>query len=148
MRFFAPFLPLLKKFLIRDEAAISHEALVRWCRENQWRWCLWQEWLGIEYVWFMHFLIFFVQKSFLTNNYFLTAEINLTTPGSIEMQKSIVLLQPNLEVMRQKGCQMQILRPKKQKIIRLIICVFQKKIFCNAVIQYYPYFGLTWAKIW
>ena len=37
----------------------------------------------INYAWFMHFLIFFVQKSFLTKNYFLTAEIKLTTRGPL-----------------------------------------------------------------
>ena len=31
----------------------------------------------------MHFLIFLVQKSFLTKYYFLTAEINLTTRGAL-----------------------------------------------------------------
>ena len=31
----------------------------------------------------MHFLIFLVQKSFLTKNYFLTADRNLTTRGPL-----------------------------------------------------------------
>ena len=31
----------------------------------------------------MHFFIFFVQKSFLTKNYFLTAEIDLTIGGPL-----------------------------------------------------------------
>ena len=34
---------------------------------------------------------------------------------SIEMQKSIVPVQPNLDVMRQNGCQIQIQRPKKHR---------------------------------
>ena len=45
----------------------------------------------MNYAWFRRFLIFFVQKLFLTKNYFLTAEITLTTWG--QLYTCLVLVQ-------------------------------------------------------
>ena len=54
---FWTFLPLLKKSA-RDKDAILPDTLATLCTANQWRWCLWQAQLGIDYAWFMRFLFF------------------------------------------------------------------------------------------
>ena len=51
-------------------------------RSKSMKMVLWQEWLGINYAWFMNFL-FFLSKKHLTKDYFHTSEINLTTRGPL-----------------------------------------------------------------